>query len=577
MWLFGRHKHLSSDRLSEYLDGRLSAGELARVDRAVAMCADCREELRSLRETRSLLQSLPPLDMPRSFVFAAAPAAGQTMPPDLGRPAVFRMPGWAYAGAAAVAGVTAVLIVVTTGGELWSPTAEVELADTMAMSAPSAPQASESVEMAAAQFVPAPTAAPAAASAGMAMAQAESAPFQREAEPSSSGAQASTAEGMMAEPASIQEPVASEPAPVLAREQAALADSPTPTPAPAAMMEPQTFGESATVAEPESIEPEPTTVPQAQGAADTTMARTGSNPTPEGLIPTPTPASVAAMPASVEATATPAPVAEPTQVPTDVEEAPATAGPQPTPAPAAAMPETVAAPTPDIKAPAATPPAVSSPGPTETSAATPTATPAQPQAGAATAGRMDSVGTSVPSPKPTLVTPQPEVPVEPSSAPTAVRPAVQPTVGASVEAAGRAGEQTREGVTPETTRAEDIPALATPAQSEAGQGEQGSPASRLAEQPAPVATISTPESSRPALTAALQTEDAGVSGPARDTSAGPAGTRPGQLRETGVTDRGEPQDAGIGLTWVLVGLAVVILLLVLVFGRRLFSRGNSSG
>ena len=41
MWIFGKHRHINPDTLSEYLDGRLSLRDKARVDRAIAACARC--------------------------------------------------------------------------------------------------------------------------------------------------------------------------------------------------------------------------------------------------------------------------------------------------------------------------------------------------------------------------------------------------------------------------------------------------------------------------------------------------------------------------------------------------------
>lgn len=95
------HKHLNPETLAEYLDGRLAGTPLARVDQRLASCATCREELDSLRTTVSLLNHLPEVVPTRSFTMATPPPQ-----PALPLPSpLFRMPQWAYAGAAATAAV----------------------------------------------------------------------------------------------------------------------------------------------------------------------------------------------------------------------------------------------------------------------------------------------------------------------------------------------------------------------------------------------------------------------------------------------------------------------------------------
>ena len=143
----GRHRHLSEERLSEYLSGRLSSREGNRVERARAECARCREELESLSQTRMLLQSLPEFEPPRSFVLAAAPAGEVALAATPARPAVLRAPGWAYAGAAALAGLAVVLFVAAGVTDMGWPGNGDGYSDNLAMSAPAPQEAS--VEMAA--------------------------------------------------------------------------------------------------------------------------------------------------------------------------------------------------------------------------------------------------------------------------------------------------------------------------------------------------------------------------------------------------------------------------------------------
>ena len=69
MLIFKRgHTHINQGDLSEYLDGRLSGTAAARVDRRLAECSTCRQELDTLRSTVSLLRQTPELALPRSFV-----------------------------------------------------------------------------------------------------------------------------------------------------------------------------------------------------------------------------------------------------------------------------------------------------------------------------------------------------------------------------------------------------------------------------------------------------------------------------------------------------------------------------
>ena len=119
-------KHVNEDRLSDYISGRLSAGQQARLERQLQRCAHCRHELGSLLATRSLVRSLPSPELPRSLVFSEAPAPS----PEAAKPVrndppwvewARRSPGWAYAGAAAV-GVVAVMLVVFAGvTDAWLP------------------------------------------------------------------------------------------------------------------------------------------------------------------------------------------------------------------------------------------------------------------------------------------------------------------------------------------------------------------------------------------------------------------------------------------------------------------------
>ena len=125
MGIFNKHRHLGPEILSEYLDGRLDQGHQETVARRLADCPVCREELNTLRATVSALQSLPDLPLPRSFTLPAAPLPGSSAnlirKPAPPTPFVMRMPGWAYGGAASVAGLALALMLSAEAAGLASP------------------------------------------------------------------------------------------------------------------------------------------------------------------------------------------------------------------------------------------------------------------------------------------------------------------------------------------------------------------------------------------------------------------------------------------------------------------------
>jgi hypothetical protein len=107
MWLFRRHRHLSPELLSGYLDQRLRPGERERVSRRLASCATCREELAGWRNTLAMLQGLEDIPAPRSFTLAGPPPAPVAAPP----PVPLRAPRWVYAGAVSMAGLALAVMV----------------------------------------------------------------------------------------------------------------------------------------------------------------------------------------------------------------------------------------------------------------------------------------------------------------------------------------------------------------------------------------------------------------------------------------------------------------------------------
>ena len=106
MWLFKKKpKHISLERLSEYLDGGLGDADVRRVEGHLQACESCTEELDSLRDAVGLLRQTPVISTRRDFTFAEDPALAserQEQPASVGFPG-FRVPVWAYGAAASVA------------------------------------------------------------------------------------------------------------------------------------------------------------------------------------------------------------------------------------------------------------------------------------------------------------------------------------------------------------------------------------------------------------------------------------------------------------------------------------------
>ncbi len=73
--LFKSEHQRVAEMLSAYLDGEFSPKKQALMEKHLARCADCAQNLRTLRQTVALLGQLPPVAVPRSFVIRPAPAA----------------------------------------------------------------------------------------------------------------------------------------------------------------------------------------------------------------------------------------------------------------------------------------------------------------------------------------------------------------------------------------------------------------------------------------------------------------------------------------------------------------------
>ena len=147
MWfLKPKHLHIKPELLNEYLDGRLSGIDLAKIERRLQACDVCQDELEELRATIAVVRRMPMEQPRRSFVMDAPP-----LEPSPARQSFhLRAPAWAYAGAASIAVVAlAVLVSVDATGGL-SPTADSPEAFVAA-----APQSRASAPLAAATAAPA--------------------------------------------------------------------------------------------------------------------------------------------------------------------------------------------------------------------------------------------------------------------------------------------------------------------------------------------------------------------------------------------------------------------------------------
>lgn len=154
MWIFGKHRHINPDTLSQYLDDRLPLRDRERVDRAVAACVHCRGELESRRVTLSLLRELPPIPPPRSFTLPAPPVTKPTPATGSATSRLAALPTWAYAGAAAIAGIALAFLALADAAGLTTPQSGFSNADAIA----ALPQATAEPASPAAQSQPAPQA-----------------------------------------------------------------------------------------------------------------------------------------------------------------------------------------------------------------------------------------------------------------------------------------------------------------------------------------------------------------------------------------------------------------------------------
>ena len=74
MWFFNIDRHRRwQEKLSAYIDERLDPSGRQELERHLAECSSCQEELESLRATVALLRQMPQMPVPRSFRLTEAP------------------------------------------------------------------------------------------------------------------------------------------------------------------------------------------------------------------------------------------------------------------------------------------------------------------------------------------------------------------------------------------------------------------------------------------------------------------------------------------------------------------------
>lgn len=102
------------DRLSSYIDRQLNVKERDRVETHLRSCPSCREELQTLQWTKGLLQQVPAVPVPRSFVIRESDLAPQRATSAHRRPGA-RRPAFALQWATAL---VAILLVVVVAGDI---------------------------------------------------------------------------------------------------------------------------------------------------------------------------------------------------------------------------------------------------------------------------------------------------------------------------------------------------------------------------------------------------------------------------------------------------------------------------
>jgi hypothetical protein len=121
-------------RLSPYMDGQLSERERARVQAHLKSCAECRDELRTLRWTQGLARQMPVMPVPRSFIVREADLETQR----IARPRPLLVPALARLQTAAA--IVAVLLVTVVAGDLFVRRAPINQGGSAPLMEAAAPQ-----------------------------------------------------------------------------------------------------------------------------------------------------------------------------------------------------------------------------------------------------------------------------------------------------------------------------------------------------------------------------------------------------------------------------------------------------
>jgi hypothetical protein len=124
MRLFGNSQgaHVSTDLLSAYLDGQVTAAERERTEAHLRQCDACQAQLESLRQTVLLVQALPRVPVPRAFALSEAQVG-------IRRPGA--QPSWLGGLVRGLGAVTAVALVAIVAVTLlrqqpgWTPATEI--------------------------------------------------------------------------------------------------------------------------------------------------------------------------------------------------------------------------------------------------------------------------------------------------------------------------------------------------------------------------------------------------------------------------------------------------------------------
>lgn len=107
----GKSEHeWAEESLSAYIDGELSAKEIARVEKHLQECQACTDNLVTLRQTVALLKELPTVPAPRSFALRPAPVRPKAR--------AAAAPGWGYGLLKGATALAALLLVVLISGDL---------------------------------------------------------------------------------------------------------------------------------------------------------------------------------------------------------------------------------------------------------------------------------------------------------------------------------------------------------------------------------------------------------------------------------------------------------------------------